>query len=248
MAIDTLSPRSRRAILAATLGALAGTVLARLGGPESARATNGGAIILGNSPSAPLDGSGINEASGTTGIYTTTGIGFVGTSPFGIGVFGNSSSNVGVYGNSDSNVGVYGNASSSIGVYGQNSATDLAAVAGRSFGNSTGVQGYSGTGAIPAPKAKTGVFGYAGQDNNSRGVYGESPAGHGVHGKSSSGWAGFFDGRVLTVKYHELVEIGTPAAPPSNHARLFVRDNGSGKTQLCVRFPTGAVKVLVTES
>jgi hypothetical protein len=53
---------------------------------------------------------------------------------------------------------------------------------------------------------------------------------------------------VLTTKYHELAEISTPAAPPSNHARLFVRDNGSGKTQLCVRFPTGAVKVLATES
>jgi hypothetical protein len=53
---------------------------------------------------------------------------------------------------------------------------------------------------------------------------------------------------VFTNKYHELVEISTPSAPPSNHARVFVRDNGSGKTQLCVRFHTGAVKVLATES
>ena len=138
MAVDTVSPRSRRAILAATLGGVAGTVLARLGGPESVRATNGTAIILGNSPSGTLDGTGINEASLTTGIYTTTGIGFVATSPFGVGVFGNSDSNVGVYGQSTSNVGVYGNTSSSIGVYGASNATDSAAVAGRSFGNSTG--------------------------------------------------------------------------------------------------------------
>lgn len=38
-----------------------------------------------------------------------------------------------------------------------------------------------------------------------------------------------------------------PAAPPANEARLYCRDNGSGKTQLVVRFPTGAVQVLATE-
>jgi hypothetical protein len=52
---------------------------------------------------------------------------------------------------------------------------------------------------------------------------------------------------VLTKKYHELVEIATPAAPPANDARLFIRDNLSGKTQLCVRFDTGAVKVLAVQ-
>ena len=38
-----------------------------------------------------------------------------------------------------------------------------------------------------------------------------------------------------------------PAAPAANEALLYARDNGSGKTQLCVRFPTGAVQVLATE-
>ena len=37
------------------------------------------------------------------------------------------------------------------------------------------------------------------------------------------------------------------AAPASNAARLFTRDNGSGKTQLVVRFHTGAVVVIATE-
>jgi hypothetical protein len=258
MAIDSVSPRSRRAILAASLGGLAATVLTRLGGPESVRATNGTAIILGNSPSAPLDGTGLNEANGPTAIYTANGTGFQATSPVGIALIGQSTSAVGVYGSSSSAVGTWGQSSSSIGLYGQSganigvegfsTANDRPAVAGQSYGNSTGVEGYSGTGGIPAAKAKTGVYGYAGHDNASRGVYGESPAGHGIHGKSSGGWAGFFDGRVFTNKYHELAEITTPSAPPSNHARLFVRDNGSGKTQLCVRFHTGAVKVLATES
>lgn len=38
-----------------------------------------------------------------------------------------------------------------------------------------------------------------------------------------------------------------PAAPAANSYRLFSRDNGAGKTQLCVRFATGAVQVLATE-
>jgi hypothetical protein len=44
-----------------------------------------------------------------------------------------------------------------------------------------------------------------------------------------------------------LVETTDPAAPAADNAIIFVRDNGSGKTQLCVRFPTGAVQVISTE-
>jgi hypothetical protein len=77
-------------------------------------------------------------------------------------------------------------------------------------------------------------------------VWGNSVLGHGAHWQGSGGWAGYFDGRVLTKKYHELVKGSTPTASPKNHARLFLRNNGSGKTQLCVRFHTGAVKVLAS--
>jgi hypothetical protein len=68
-----------------------------------------------------------------------------------------------------------------------------------------------------------------------------------VHGKSSTGFGGYFEGPVLSSKFYELVEISTPATPTANHARLFIKDNGLGKTQLCVRFANGTVKVLVTE-
>lgn len=44
-----------------------------------------------------------------------------------------------------------------------------------------------------------------------------------------------------------LTEVTTPDAGDTNTARLFCRDNGSGKTELCVRFPTGAVQVIETE-
>lgn len=45
----------------------------------------------------------------------------------------------------------------------------------------------------------------------------------------------------------EFDEITDPAAPAANKARLYAKDNGAGKTQLVVRFPTGAVQVLATE-
>jgi hypothetical protein len=44
-----------------------------------------------------------------------------------------------------------------------------------------------------------------------------------------------------------LDEISDPSAPAANRARLYIRDNGSGKTQLVVRFSSGAVQVLATE-
>jgi hypothetical protein len=44
-----------------------------------------------------------------------------------------------------------------------------------------------------------------------------------------------------------LVETTDPAAPAADNAIIFARDNGSGKTQICVRFPTGAVQVISTE-
>lgn len=37
------------------------------------------------------------------------------------------------------------------------------------------------------------------------------------------------------------------AAPSSNGARLYTKDNGAGKTQLAVRFATGAVQIIATE-
>ena len=54
--------------------------------------------------------------------------------------------------------------------------------------------------------------------------------------------------RWTSANYQEMIELGAdPAAPAANKARLFMRDNGSGKTQFCVRFPTGAVQVLATQ-
>ena len=58
--------------------------------------------------------------------------------------------------------------------------------------------------------------------------------------------AAHFDGSVVMTGWQEIRESAAPA-PAESSARLFAQDNGSGKTQLCVRFPTGAVQVLATE-
>lgn len=51
----------------------------------------------------------------------------------------------------------------------------------------------------------------------------------------------------LAARHIEIVEMTAPAAPATNAARLFVEDNGSGKTRLMVRFATGATVQLGIE-
>jgi hypothetical protein len=52
---------------------------------------------------------------------------------------------------------------------------------------------------------------------------------------------------VAILKYLDMSEMTAPASPPADRARLFVRENLSGKTELCVLFGTGAVQVIATE-
>ena len=78
-------------------------------------------------------------------------------------------------------------------------------------------------------------------------MIGESPAGIGLYGISSSGYGVYSAGKVYTTKWYEMTEITAPAAPSANRARLFLKDNGLGKTQLCVRFNTGSIVVLASQ-
>lgn len=65
--------------------------------------------------------------------------------------------------------------------------------------------------------------------------------------------AGFLDGIANVMRSEwgtrmvEMPEMTDYAAPSANRSRLYTRDNGSGKTQLVVRFPTGAIQVIATE-
>ena len=45
----------------------------------------------------------------------------------------------------------------------------------------------------------------------------------------------------------ELREMTAPSAPPANGARLFVEDDGAGKTRLMVRFASGASQQIAIE-
>jgi hypothetical protein len=45
----------------------------------------------------------------------------------------------------------------------------------------------------------------------------------------------------------QLAESAEPALPTPDRAVLFLRDNGSGKTQLCVKYASGAVSVIHTQ-
>jgi hypothetical protein len=218
-------------------------------------ANNSGTGVLGYSGNISVP-----AAKGKTGVqgYANqdgTAYGVYGESSLGTGVYGSSNSKFGVVGTSPSGgvsgtstngTGVYGSSGISVGVRAYSNATLAPAAQSWSAGNSTGVLGYSGD-SPPAPLANTGVYGMATQDDTARGVVGETTGGHGVHGIATNGYAGYFNGKVFTNKFHEMAETTTPTAPAANKARLFVRDNGSGKTQLCVRFPTGAVQVIKTE-
>jgi hypothetical protein len=233
-------PTSRRALLAGAVGGIGALAASVIGRADPTRAGVDGDVLLG----------GENVTTTLTRITNSTNATVVlwGQSTSGKGVIGSSSSQIGVQGDSASNVGVFGDSSTGIGVQGTNFATNQPAVLGWSGGDSTGVQGVSG-GSLRAAVAKTGVYGYAAQDASSVGVRGESPAGFGVYGKTTgTGFAGYFNGKAFMSQFVEIAEMSTPAAPGGNRARLFVRDNGVGKTQLCVRFPTGAVKVLASES
>ena len=196
--------------------------------------TGDGTGILGRSESAgaPLPPSSRSK----TGVH-----GYAAQDTDAVGVFGETTRGIGAVGLAT------GGSGASFGVFGRSNSTAGTGVAGRGAANRTGVIGFSGGGTFPASKTKTGVYGRAAQDTASKGVWGSSTAGHGIHGEASSGWAGYFDGRLFVKKYVEMVEVGTPSAPGSNHARLFIRDNG-GKTQLCVRFHTGSVRVLATQA
>ncbi len=179
MAIDTINLRSRRVFLSGLAGGLAAAVAGSLGRAQPVAAGTS-YVVLGDA----------NTSGGVTSITNsaTDGSAFAGTgNGGGYGVFGSSSSAQGVYGSSSSGTGVTGLSSSGTGVYGQSYSGSRAAVLGKSNAGNTGLQGHSGTTDPPASPAKTGVYGYAAQDDSARGVTGETTAGRGVNGIATSG-------------------------------------------------------------
>jgi len=165
------------------------------------------ATILGNQSTAATVFLGQSTAGGI-GVYgySNTNNGVKGESVSSVGVRGISSSSIGVQGNStgstgvrgesvsasgvrgvsSSSFGVDGSSSGNAGIRGYSNAADQPGILAWSAGDSSGLLGASGI-SVPAAKQKTGVYGYAEQDNVSRGVLGESPAGQGVRGETATG-------------------------------------------------------------
>ena len=159
---------------------------------------NDSALLVQNSVGGALRVVSTGAGEGVS-VEANTGNGISGMSETGMGVAGISfGSEAGVSGTSISGVGVRANgqgadpavdafSNGGPGVFAASGGDGVAASVGRGNSASTGVLGYSGTGNLPAAKAKTGVFGQATQDASSRGVWGYSPAGHGVRGEATTG-------------------------------------------------------------
>jgi len=242
---------SRRALLAGALGGIGALAASAIGQTSPVRANDPNDVVLGSTNTSGSNTTIQNTANDNSVFAATSqagGTAVIAGSNSGYGVFAYSTSSYGVVGQSNTGYAVRGWSQQSVGVQGYSNATSAPAIIGTSTGDFTGVMGYSGAAAPPAARAKTGVYGYAKQDTGAKGVWGETTTGHAVHGtSSSSGYAGYFAGKVYTTKWYELAEIAVPAAASSNKARIFLRDNGSGKTQLCVIFHTGAIQILATQ-
>ena len=154
----------------------------------------------------------ITESTGVYGI-SLDGTGVYGASNTGAGVYGatHSTTFAAVVGQGNDQTGVHGHAGdvplptvpAATGVYGTTNAsvadaTGVYGLASQETGATRGVLGQvlstAGSGVVgvsgavlPAPMGKTGVFGYAAQDVNSRGVFGKTVSGQAIRGEATSG-------------------------------------------------------------
>jgi len=172
MSLEISAPRTRRALLAAALGAAAASVASALGRPAPVRAGSDGDVVLGAD----------NTATSTTKISSAANIGIVlwghSNGPD-IGVRGSSNTGAGVHGSSISGYGVQGSSESGHGVTG-----------GSTSGNGVHALSDSGTGVWGGSSSTSGVHGYCG---SGVGVRGEATTGIGVIGTATTGTAGRFE-------------------------------------------------------
>jgi hypothetical protein len=166
---DVERPYDRRTLLAAAVGAAAATAVSALGQPAPTRAANNDPLLVGRTDNAASASTVLTVSAGSPGleVYAYTGTAIRGQGDT-AGLSGFAANGPGVIGGTAAGVGAEGIA----------------------WYDTTGVLGFStsgGTGAIPAPPAKTGVYGYAAQGTTSRGVYGRTVAGRGVYGQATSG-------------------------------------------------------------
>jgi hypothetical protein len=148
MAIDTTSPRSRRTLLAATVGGLAGLVVHGLGRPETVRAGSDGDVVLGDVNTSTTTTSITNTDNSSTTLSLENDQGGLSLRAFSPG----------------SDAASVGSQTGS-GLVASNRSSDHPAMAGLSWVISspgqTGVLGYSGPQPAPSTPTRTGVYGVA---------------------------------------------------------------------------------------
>ena len=175
MAIDTTTPRSRRAVMAGAFGG----VLASLGllakAPEVRAGTDGDLVVddtstgLATTELVATDSDpALKVTGGGTGIEAIGARGILGTSSAGVGVLGASAvadnsipaainASTGVYGISLAGVGVYGASDTGHGIYAANNSSSKAAIVAEGDPG-TAIHGHAGPGPVPTSPASTAVF------------------------------------------------------------------------------------------
>lgn len=221
MTIDTTSPRTRRALLGAGLGAIAATIASAIGRPAATDAASNPVLLNQNNP-----------ATDNTKISTTSATAFWADSRSSRGVYGSSNTYIGVYGSSNSHVGVWGSSGSSEGVVGY-SATGNGVGGSSSASAASGVygenkhQGYGVAGRSNSPPLGTsGVFAAATLGDNTAngvGVWGRSGHGIGVVADGANADAVAFEANGVTrfARSGRLtIAVGTSSVSPLFSVRV----------------------------
>ena len=277
MALESSVPRSRRAVLAAAFGGLAGFVASAVGQPAPAAAAVGDPLKLGKGATVNNAGTANTSmktnSSGNALLVTQKGSGSAlkgaATAGGGVGVVGQNTGSAsagagvkGIGGNNDGVYGISGNVNR-YGVHGVNTAINGDGVRGSPGPGGTAVIGISPTGygvfgssnstdAIHG-ESDTGI-GVVGSSNFNDGVFGVS-AGWGVHGFSNAGSAVFGESPSGwagdfdgNLRVTDYVQLSEMTAPAGTvNGARLFARDNGGKTELCVVFGTGAVQVIATE-
>jgi len=168
----SLNSSSRRALLAGALGGIGAVAAGAVAKVNPVRATDGDVMTVGGGFSA----SSLTVLTNNT---NSSNVFMAESKANGTGIEGRSYSSGGVVGRSE-----LGN-----GVFAYNFGANQAAAVAGNLVHGTGIIGISSDFSTPYPAAqpKTGVYGYADQDWQSRGVWGYSGQGQGVRGATGSG-------------------------------------------------------------
>ena len=172
---------SRRAVLSATMGALAATLAGALGRAAPVRADDTDPILIGGSNLGTSRTSLVNATAGDTTFEADangSGIGLFGRSVSFFGVYGFSPSGQGVGGASMSNNGVWGTSDQANGVFGKSIDADASGVYGENLSQGHGIAGRSNSGPLVNGLGAAASLGH--NTSNGIGVWGRSATGIGM--------------------------------------------------------------------